>query len=131
MDEIIRRHDWWERREGVDLWSVPHFLFGVGTAFAPFFTPFNMSTVFAFTAVVAIVWEVFERVVMRVKESIRNGIMDVFFSILAFQLTSTYLLSHTFSPMVTWALAAAVLLLYAGMIILGWLAHKRRGSSTR
>lgn len=124
MEELLKR-DWWERRDGIDLWSIPHTLFGVMMAFTPYFLDLSSQEVLAITIGLAILWEFFEPLI-GVKESSINAFLDVFFSILGYMAASTALAAYQLSQEDLVKLCIAIASLYAVLLFLGWLAYRRR-----
>lgn len=125
MDDPKRYHDWWERRDGVDLWSIPHFLFGVLMALAPPFLLISFYTALVLTVIVSILWEWLE-IYAEVHESLANRIFDVAFHIFGFLLLSTFLAKYPQDQGTLSVFGLIVLIAYGIMNFLGWLAYRRR-----
>ena len=125
MDEKKEYRDWWERRDGVDLWSVPHLLFGVLMAIAPPFIGISSHAAFITTVIASIAWEIFEKFTT-VKESLENIVFDVTFSIVGFLVASTLLLRYPTDRDVLVLAGLVFLALYAFTIFSGWRAYRRR-----
>lgn len=119
------RNDWWESENGIDLWSVPHFLFGVLAALAvPLFAiPFWPTL--AATLVAAVLWEVFEKYI-DIKESHQNQILDVAFAAIGFAITSLYLFQSPLSAPGLFKVCVGIFVVYGLFILFGWFAHRRR-----
>src|SRR3989344_8259818 len=117
--------DWWQKGRAFDLWSIPHFLFGILMAFVPPFADISFSFALVLTLVLAVLWELFE---MRVgiRETVLNSLLDVFLPIAAYIITSYILLLQPYHRDELVVFAVAVLLLYLFTNISGWLAYRRR-----
>ena len=117
--------DWWQKGRGLDLWSIPHFLFGILMSFLPMLTDVSFLTALTLTLILAMLWEIYEKFV-GIKETIQNSVLDIILSIVAFTLTS-YVLRiyppHTDDLLIV---AIAVLALYIFTNLSGWLAYRRR-----
>lgn len=124
MDELIKRHDWWERHEGFDLWSIPHFLYGAIIGFLP---SFGISFVlgFAWTLGSAVLWEIGEKV-FKIKESKKNILLDIALSVVAYVLIAALLARYALEQGHLFIALAAVIGINAIMVYFGWRAHRRR-----
>lgn len=117
--------DWWQRGRAFDLWSVPHFLFGILMASLPQLIGISFLTALALTIIFAMLWEIFEKVI-GVKESIRNILLDIVLPIFAFTLTSFILLAYPLHTNDLLVVTIAVLTLYIFTNLSGWRAYRRR-----
>ena len=119
------KRDWWKKGRAFDLWSIPHFLFGILTAFLPPLTDISFLTALALTLILAMLWEIYEKFVA-IRETVQNSLLDIILPIVAFTLTSyvlrIYLLHHDDLLVI----ATAVLVLYLFTNLSGWLAYRRR-----
>ena len=120
-----KKHDWWQRGRAFDLWSIPHFLFGVLAGMISPLTGISLLTAFALTLLLALVWELYEKIV-GIKETPLNIVSDVVLSIVAFTSTSLVLRSYPLHPDDLLVIAVAILTLYLFTNISGWLAYRRR-----
>lgn len=125
MNEKKVKRDWWQKGRAFDLWSIPHFLFGILTGFLPPLTGMSTPTALALTLILALLWELYEKFV-DIKETVQNSLLDVILPIVAFILTSYVLHIYTFHYDNLVVVAIAVLALYAFTNISGWLAYRRR-----
>lgn len=128
MDLTIERkpkRDWWQKGRAFDLWSIPHFLFGILMAFSPPLTGISFLTVLSLTAILAILWELFEKYI-GIKETVLNRLLDVFLPIGACIVTSYALLSYSYRREELLVVATAVFILYIFTNISGWMAYRRR-----
>ncbi|MDP1689779.1 MAG: hypothetical protein Q8L52_01050 [bacterium] len=119
------KRDWWKKGRAFDLWSIPHFLFGILTAFLPPLTGISFLTALALTLILAMLWEIYEKF-LDIKETIQNSLLDIILPIVAFTLTSHILRIYAFHRDDLTVVAIAVLVLYAFTNISGWLAYRRR-----
>lgn len=119
------KHDWWQKGKAFDLWSIPHFLFGILTAFLPALTDLSFLTALALTIILGMLWEIYEKFV-DIKETIQNSLLDIILPIVAFTLTSYVLRIYSFHREELLVVATAVFIVYAFTNISGWLAYRRR-----
>jgi len=117
--------DWWQRGKAFDLWSIPHFLFGVLMGAIPQLVGVPLLTAFILMTVLAILWEIFEKLV-NVKESIQNILLDISLPVFSFTLTSFIIFVYPIHTSDLTVVASAVLFLYIFTNISGWLAYRRR-----
>ena len=110
---------------GFDLWSIPHFLFGILMAFVPLLTELSFNFVLVLTLVLAVLWELFE-VGIGIQETVLNSLLDVFLPISAYIITSYVLLLQPYHREDLGVVSIAVLILYLFTNISGWLAYRRR-----
>ena len=129
MDNLqpVRRpkRDWWQKGRAFDMWSIPHFLFGVLTAFLPQLTGISFLTALTLTITFAMLWEVYEKFV-ELKETIQNSLLDIILPVVAFTLTSYILLLCSFHYDDLVVIATGVFIVYVFTNISGWLAYRRR-----
>jgi len=125
MLEKRTKRDWWQKGRAFDLWSIPHFLFGILTAFLPPLIGISFLTALALTIILAMLWEVYEKFV-DIKETVQNSLLDIILPIVAFTATSYALRIRPFSSDEIVVAAVAVSLLYLFTNISGWLAYRRR-----
>lgn len=125
MDELLKRHDWWEKREGLDLWSIPHFLFGALMALAVPLLGISTQTGLALTIILGLLWEVYEKLA-RIEETLVNSVLDMLLPIAAFLITISILATYPVTDQMLKISAAAVGILYMGINTLGWMAYRRR-----
>ena len=118
--------DWWERHEGLDLWSIPHFLFGILVAIAALLSPMPLLEIFIATLLVSIAWELFEKMFLGVDESLKNQILDVVLGLVGFVLTLYLFDYYAPSADLLTMVGIVVLALYGLCNFLGWQAHRRR-----
>ncbi|TSC65007.1 MAG: hypothetical protein G01um101491_62 [Parcubacteria group bacterium Gr01-1014_91] len=118
--------DWWQKGRAFDLWSIPHFLFGILMGFVPALVDsVSFSFALVLTLVLAVLWELFE---MRVgiRETVLNSLLDVFLPVAAYIITSYVLLLQPYHREDIAVVSIAVLILYLFTNISGWLAYRRR-----
>ncbi len=125
MTEEKIKHDWWQKGRGLDLWSIPHFLFGILTGFLPSLIGISFLTALTLTLILAMSWEIYEKFV-GIKETIQNSVLDIILPIFSFTLTSFILLVYPLHPNDLLVVAIAVLALYIFTNLSGWLAYRRR-----
>jgi len=125
MNEKKIKRDWWQKGRAFDLWSIPHFIFGILTAFLPPLAGFSFLTALALTLILAMLWEIYEKFA-DIKETIENSLLDIILPIVAFTLTSYALRMYSFHEDDLWVVAVALFVLYAYTNISGWLAYRRR-----
>jgi hypothetical protein len=128
MPDERPKRDWWQRGKAFDLWSIPHFLFGVITAFIGPLTGLQTLTTLILTFLLALAWEVGEKII-GIKESIQNILFDIVLPIAAFTLTTYLLLRYPLHPDDLLLVGSAFLMLYIYTNISGWLAYRRRNSN--
>ena len=119
------KRDWWKKGQVFDLWSVPHFFFGILTAFLPGLTGLSLLTALALTLILAMAWEIYEKFV-DIKETMENSLFDIILPIVAFTLTSYVLRYYTFQYVDLLVIATAVFIVYVFTNVSGWLAYRRR-----
>ncbi len=125
MNEKKIKRDWWQKGKAFDLWSIPHFLFGVLMAFLPPFTGMSLLAALALTLILALAWEMYEKFV-DIKETVQNSLLDVILPICAYVLTSYVLRTYSFQNEDLLVVATAIFALYLFTNISGWLAYRRR-----
>ena len=119
------RRDWWKRGRAFDLWSIPHFLYGILTGMLPALTGISLLTALLLTVVLAVLWEWYEKLI-GIRETALNIAADFILPILAFTGTSAVLDAYQLQYDEVLVIAGAVLILYAYTNISGWLAYRRR-----
>lgn len=118
--------DWWQKGRAFDLWSIPHFLFGILMGFLPSLVDYiSFSLALVLTLVLAILWELFEMGI-GIRETVLNSLLDIFLPIVAYIVTSYVLLSYSYHREDLGVVMIAVLVLYLFTNISGWLAYRRR-----
>jgi predicted tellurium resistance membrane protein TerC len=125
MNEKKIKRDWWQKGRAFDLWSIPHFLFGMLMAFLPPLFGISLLAALALTLILALAWEMYEKFV-DIKETVQNILLDVILPIVAFTLTSYILRAFSFSTDEIIVAAVAVGALYLFTNISGWRAYRRR-----
>lgn len=125
MGNAEQKRDWWQKGKAFDLWSIPHFLFGILTAFIPPLTGVSLLIALTITLLFALFWELYENFI-GVKERIQNSLLDIILPIVAFTLTSYLFLLYSFTYEELVVFASAVGLVYLFTNISGWLAYRRR-----
>ena len=118
--------DWWLKGGGFDLWSIPHFLFGVLMGMLPLLTGVSFVMGCVFTAFLAVSWEVFEKSILRVRETTQNVILDVVLALLGYALVAHLLFLYPLHRQDAWMTFIAIGVLYLFMNLSGWLAYRRR-----
>ncbi|MCR4276264.1 MAG: hypothetical protein NUV90_02690 [Candidatus Parcubacteria bacterium] len=124
------KRDWWQKGRAFDLWSIPHFLFGILMAFLPSLAGTSFLTALALTIILAMLWEIYEKFV-QIRETVQNSLLDIILPIVAFTLTSYILRIYSFQYSDLLVIAIAVLVLYTFTNISGWLAYRRRNRAFR
>lgn len=124
------KRDWWQKGRAFDLWSIPHFLFGVLMAFLPPLLGISILTALSLTVILAMLWEVYEKLV-EIKETVQNSLLDIILPIVAFMLTTRILLWNKFYTDQIQVIAIAVFILYVFTNVSGWLAYRRRNKEFR
>lgn len=119
------KRDWWKKGRAFDLWSVPHFFFGILTAFLPGLTGISLLTALALTLIFAMSWEIYEKFA-DIKETMENSLFDIILPIVAFTLTSYVLRYYAFHYDDLLVLSGAVFIVYVFTNVSGWLAYRRR-----
>ena len=130
MSQEVQKRDWWRKGRAFDLWSIPHFLFGILTGFLPALTGISFLTALVCTLVFALSWEFYEKII-GIRESVQNILLDVTLPIVAFTYTSYLLRATTFHRDDLIVVATAVLALYTFTNVSGWLAYRRRNRNFR
>lgn len=130
MNEQRTKRDWWQKGRGFDLWSIPHFLFGILMGISPFLIGISSYSALVLTIVCALLWELFEKL-FHIKESMQNILLDIILSVVAFLLTSSILQSYSLHPDDLAVVATAVAALFIFTNISGWLAYRRRNRDFR
>lgn len=119
------KRDWWQKGRAFDLWSIPHFLFGILMAALPPLTGVPLLAALAATVFLAMLWEIYEKFV-EIKETTQNSVLDIILPIVAFTITSYLLLRYPLHPDDLLVVTIAVLILFAFTNISGWFAYLRR-----
>jgi multidrug transporter EmrE-like cation transporter len=117
--------DWWKKGQVVDLWSVPHFLFGILMAFFPILIGFSIWASLVLTLLFAMLWEIYEKFI-DIKETIPNSLIDILLPVLAFILTSLTIQKIELQKEDALVVATAIFVVYCFTNISGWLAYRRR-----
>ena len=117
--------DWWKKGRALDLWSIPHFLFGILMGFLPFFIDVSPFVAGLLTVILAVLWEMGEKFV-GIKETVLNSIFDIVLPIFAFIITSYVLRVYPLHPDELLVAVGATLILYVFTNVSGWLAYRRR-----
>lgn len=91
----------------------------------PLVVDISFVTVLSLTAILAILWELFEKYI-GINETVLNSLLDVFLPIGACIITSYALLAYPYRREELLVAAVAVLILYVFTNISGWLAYRRR-----
>lgn len=125
MHEERIRKDRWRRGRGLDLWSIPHFLFGVLAGMLPALIGISFLTALMLTVALAVLWELYEKF-SGIREAGLNILFDLLLPVVAFTLTSFILLAYPLHPESLTVAAVAVLLVFAYTNISGWRAYIRR-----
>ncbi len=112
----------------IDLWSIPHTLFGVLVAFLVPLTLSGFWIGLSITVVVAIVWELIERVTgLAAEEAISNSITDIAVAAAGFTLASL-VLSALPDPRIRDAAFAVLAVIWICTETLGWVAYRHYSS---
>jgi hypothetical protein len=119
------KRDWWQKGRALDLWSIPHFLFGILMSFLPQLLGISFLTSLSLTVILAMLWEIYEKFV-DIKEAVLNSLFDIILPIVAFTLSSIVLRVYPVHPDDLSVVAVAVLLVYIFTLTSGWLAYRRR-----
>jgi hypothetical protein len=119
------QRDWWQKGRALDLWSIPHFLFGVLTSFLPQLLGISFLTALSITIILAMLWEVYEKFA-DIKETVLNSLFDILLPIVAFVLSSVVVISNSFHHDDLLVIAVAIFLVYLFTLTSGWLAYRRR-----
>lgn len=127
---MAAKRDWWRKGKALDLWSIPHVLFGVLTGFLPQLTGLSFLTALALTIIFALSWEIYEKFA-EIKETVLNSLFDIVLPVLSFTLTSHALIWYPISYDDLVVVATAVFIVYAFTNISGWLAYRRRDHNFR
>ena len=117
--------DWWKKGRAFDLWSIPHFLFGILMAFLPPLADISFGFALSLTLVFAVLWELFEMII-GIKETVLNSLLDVFLPIVGYIITSYIILSYSYHQDDLTVIAVAVLAVYIFTNLSGWRAYRRR-----
>jgi hypothetical protein len=123
LERFLSNRAFWERRY-IDMWTIPHTLFGVVVAF----TLINFSSVgfwvgLAITTVLAIFWEAFERITkIGNEEYVSNSIGDIIVADIGFA-AGTYVFS-AFTD-ISWTIFLIIVPIWIIATILGWTAFRR------
>ncbi|MFA6519451.1 MAG: hypothetical protein WCT41_01350 [Candidatus Paceibacterota bacterium] len=124
------KRDWWQKGRAFDLWSIPHFLFGILTALLPSLVGISLLTALTITLVCAMAWEIYEKFVY-IRETVQNSLLDILLPVVAFTITSELILFYPPHPDDLLVLATAVFVLYLFTNISGWRAYRRRNRAFR
>ncbi len=125
MDEQKIKRDWWKRGRAFDLWSIPHFLFGILTGMLPALTGIPLLTALSLTIILAVVWEWYEKCI-GIRETNLNIAADFVLPVLAFTCTLFLIGIYPLRPDELLVIWCAVLTIYAYTNISGWFAYRRR-----
>ncbi len=127
-EEIVpkkKKRDWWQRGRAFDLWSIPHFLFGILTGMLPALTGISTLMALSFTIILAVLWEWYEKCI-GIKETNLNIAADFVLPVLSFTFTLFLIDLYPLRPDELLVIWCAVLFIYAYTNISGWLAFRRR-----
>ncbi len=117
--------DWWQKGRAFDLWSIPHFLFGVLMAFLPPLASFSLISALSLTVILAMLWELYERFA-NLQEAPLNSSLDIVLAISAFVLTSFLFSRYALRHDELLVALTAIFIVYVFTNISGWLAYRRR-----
>ncbi len=120
-----KKRDWWQRGRAFDLWSIPHFLFGILTGMLPPLTGISTLTALSLTIILAVLWEWYEKFI-GIKETNLNIAADFVLPVLAFTCTLFLIDLYPLRPDELLVIWCAVLTIYAYTNISGWFAFRRR-----
>lgn len=81
----------WQERDYVDFWNIPHVLFGALFFCVGYIIPLKFTISLASLIIVKIIWEIYENNSV-IKETLLNSILDVISGIIGF-IFSFYLIS--------------------------------------
>lgn len=121
-DGTFVRTDIWREGEYLDLWSVPHFLSGMGVGFTLFFLRFDTVAAFVIAFLLLVAYEMFE-VIAHIEETRWNRILDVVVGMVSF--APTYLLAPILETSVALSVFAVVLMLDGVLSFFGWSASQK------
>ncbi|MEK7144946.1 MAG: hypothetical protein AAB794_03800 [Patescibacteria group bacterium] len=119
------KRDWWKQGKALDLWSIPHFLFGILMGMLPPLIGISLLTALSLTLILALLWELYEKLV-EIKETFLNSVFDVILPIVAFTCISLVFHFYSFHPNDILVVAIAIFVLYVFTNLSGWLAYRRR-----
>jgi len=119
------KRDWWQKGRALDMWSIPHFLFGVLTAILAALLNLSFIAMLALTTGIATLWEIGEYF-FDIEETFLNRMFDIILPIVACILTINILLAYTLYRDDLIVIGIAVSIIYAYTNISGWLAYRRR-----
>lgn len=118
--------DRWQKGRAFDLWSIPHFLFGILMGFVPPLVDYiSFSFALVLTLVIAVLWELFEMGI-GIRETVLNSLLDVFLPVVGYILTSYILISYSYHRDDLMVVAAAIFAVYLFTNLSGWRAYRRR-----
>lgn len=121
-DGTFVRTDIWREGKYLDLWSVPHFLSGMGVAFVLYFFDFATNAAFIIAFLLLVAYEMFE-VIVKIEETRWNRTLDVVVGMVSF--TPTFLLAPQFGDTQVFIVAVMVLALDAVLSFFGWRASQK------
>lgn len=117
--------DFWQKGRAFDLWSIPHFLFGMIMAFLPFVTPISLIASFSLMLLLALLWEIYEKII-HINETVTNNLFDVLLPVISFVFLAMFLEKSDINHSTIIVLLIATIIIYLFTNISGWFAFKRR-----
>lgn len=119
------KKDFWEKGKAFDLWSIPHFIFGMIMALLPFTTNLSLAASFALMLLLAILWELYEKII-KINETLTNNMFDVILPVISFIFVAMILGQTQISKESATVILGALIVVYLFTNISGWLAFRRR-----
>jgi len=127
LEHILSTRAYWAG-QWVDLWSIPHTLFGVMVAFIAVLIGVRLVIAFGAAAALAAFWEVFERVSgVGHTEAPTNSLMDMVLALIGFGL-GVLILRRIKSEDGRRVFIAIVAVIWGLSNFLGWLAYTHYGA---
>jgi hypothetical protein len=111
--------------KAIDLWSIPHFLYGILMGLLPPLIGISFPTAFVLLLILGLLWELYEKMI-DVKETMMNIPFDFILPIASFAVSANILMSHAFAYQDILVVETAFFILYAYTNISGWVAYRRR-----
>lgn len=119
------KKDFWEKGRAFDLWSIPHFIFGMIMAMLPYTTNISLAASFALMLLLAILWELYEKVI-KINETLTNNMFDVILPVISFIFVAMIVGQIQLSKQSAVVILSGLILVYLFTNISGWLAFRRR-----
>jgi len=121
---MSKKLDLWKEGKYVDLWTIPHVIFGGISMFIFSYLGLNLLLNFLISVFIMVFWEFFELYFLGVKEHLPNKVMDVVTGIIGFGIM--YYLARTYELSSLWIYFWIMLVVWLALNLFGLYASRKR-----